>query len=309
MKKHTIGKIFNQGKIAKIHCEKNGSTEGINIKGECFLLIVLISGGIGLECEAEKHYVMGPCFICFDEHSNPKLEPDEAAEYYLIYFHPTFLNVNMTFKLIRSGSYYDLANTHDLFLLKPFMDADYIVPITENYLEQIVSNCLEIKEELENQRDWYWSCRVRSYFMEMMIALERLYGLTNSGSLYNKYKAVSIKNKKLREVILYMESHYAKSISLKDIAKNSGLNHTTLTKLMKEETGMTAMEYLMNYRIDVAKKHLAFTDIPLKELAMRCGFKTVSHFTRVFKDRTGKTPAFYRKNAVEMRKQELNRMR
>lgn len=309
MKKHTIGKIFNQGKIAKIYCEKNGETEGINIRGESFLLVELISGGISFEIETEKHYATAPCFICFDERYNPKLVPDIGSEYFLIYFHPTFLNVNMTFKLIRSGSYYDLANTHDLFLLKPFMDADYIVPITENYLGHVVGNCLEIKEELENQRDWYWSCRVRSYFMEIMIALERLYGITNNGSLINKYKSVSIKNKKLREVILYMESHYAKSISLKDIAKSCGFNHTTLTKLMKEETGMTAMEYLMNYRIDVAKKHLAFTDIPLKELTIRCGFKTVSHFTRVFKNMTGKTPALYRKNAVEMRKQELNRLR
>lgn len=309
MKNLTIGKNFNQGKIAKIYCEKNGKLDNMEIKNECFLLIVLVSGSISFKIDEKEHYAAAPSFICFDERNNPNLMPDKTSEYYAVYFHPTFLNVNMTFKLIHSGVYYEIANTHDMFLLKPFLDTTYIVPITENYLEHIINTCDDIKTELKEQRDWYWSCRVRSYFMEIMIALERLFGLTNSGGRYNKDKTAAIKDKKLRDAILYMESHYAESISLKDISKSCGLNHTTLTQLMKEETGMTAMEYLMKHRIDVAKKLLAFTDIPLKELTIRCGFKTVSHFTRVFKERTGNTPAYYRRNAVEMRKKELNALR
>ena len=84
------------------------------------------------------------------------------------------------------------------------------------------------------------------------------------------------------------------------------MNHTTLTALMKEELGLTAIEYLMKYRITVAEKQLEFTSVPIKDIANMTGFKTVQHFSRVFKAQTGATPAEFRKNAVQKRKDDLN---
>lgn len=74
---------------------------------------------------------------------------------------------------------------------------------------------------------------------------------------------------------------------------------------MKKETGGTVMEHLMNYRISVAKKQLAFTEVPIKDISAHCGFKTVQHFSRVFKVRTNSTPANFRKEAVQRRKSEI----
>ena len=74
---------------------------------------------------------------------------------------------------------------------------------------------------------------------------------------------------------------------------------------MKKELGYTVMEFLMNHRILIARKQLAFTEIPIKDIAVRSGFKTVQHFGRVFKEHTGATPADYRKTSVEKRKKEL----
>ena len=74
---------------------------------------------------------------------------------------------------------------------------------------------------------------------------------------------------------------------------------------MKDELGCTAMEYLMAYRTTVAKKQLAFTEVPIKDIANMTGFKTVQHFSRIFKEHTGATPAEYRKRAVENRKNEI----
>ena len=105
--------------------------------------------------------------------------------------------------------------------------------------------------------------------------------------------------------MLYIESHYGNSITLSDISANAGINHTTLTALMKEELGCTAIEYLMQYRVIIAKKQLAFTDVPIKDVANMVGFKTVQHFNRIFKEHTGTTPAEFRKTAVERRKKEI----
>ena len=163
-----------------------------------------------------------------------------------------------------------------------------------------------MQTELENQRDWYWSCRGRSYFMEIIIALEHMYGLIGYGMTHQKSDNMPIiKNAKLRDAVLYIESCFDESITLPDIAKAAGMNHTTLTALMKEELGLTAIEYLMKYRITVAKKQLAFTDVPIKDVANMVGFKTVQHFGRIFKEITDTTPAEFRKTAVQKRKDQI----
>ena len=109
----------------------------------------------------------------------------------------------------------------------------------------------------------------------------------------------------LRDAVLYIEGHYGDSITLSDISANAGINHTTLTALMKEELGCTAIEYLMQYRITIAKKQLAFTDVPIKDISNMVGFKTVQHFNRIFKEITGTTPAEFRKSSVQKRKDEM----
>ena len=302
----TVGRKYNEGKVAFVECVKNGSLDNINIKDKCFLLIVLTKGKLEFKVSGEKITANAPSFLCLDESENPLLVSKSKAQYTCVYFHPKFLNINMTFELLRSKSYGDIATTHDMFMLKPFIDKAYVIPIAETQVEKIEQSADYMLEELTEQRDWYWSCRGRSYFMEIIIALERMYGLIGYGLTHQKSDNASIiKNPKLREAVLYIESHYGNSITLSDISTNAGINHTTLTALMKEELGCTAIEYLMKYRITVSKKQLGFTNVPIKDIANMVGFKTVQHFNRIFKEHTGTTPAEFRKTAVERRKKEI----
>ena len=299
----TIGKNYNKSKIALVECIKNDKLESINIKDNYFLLIILSKGRLEFNIDGQKITATAPAFLCFDESENPVLISKTKAQYTCIYFHPTFLNVNMTFELLRSNSYNDIASTHDMFLLKPFINKEYVIPIIDTGVEKIETSAEYMAKELTEQRDWYWSCRGRSYFMEIIIALERMYGLIGYGLTHKKSDTTPIiKNSKLRNAVLYIESHYGDSITLSDISANAGINHTTLTSLMKEELGCTAIEYLMQYRITIAKKQLGFTDVPIKDIANMVGFKTVQHFNRIFKEITGATPAEFRKTAVQKRK-------
>ena len=302
----TVGKKYNQGKIALVECINNAPLDSIDIKDKYFLLIILSKGRLEFEINEQKITATAPAFLCFDETENPVLTSKTKAQYTCIYFHPTFLNVNMTFSMLRSNSYSDIASTHDMFLLKPFLNKAYVIPIADTQVDKIEQSADYMLEELTEQRDWYWSCRGRSYFMEIIIALERMYGLIGYGLTHQKSdNAPIIKNPKLRDAVLYIEGHYGDSITLSDISANAGINHTTLTALMKEELGCTAIEYLMQYRITIAKKQLAFTDVPIKDISNMVGFKTVQHFNRIFKEISGTTPAEFRKTAVQKRKDEL----
>ena len=302
----TIGRKYNEGKVAFVECEKNGSLHNINIKDKCFLLIILTKGKLEFDVGGEKITAIAPSFVCFDEKINPVLVSKSKAHYTCVFFHPKFLNINMTFELLRSTNYGDIATTHDMFMLKPFIDKAFVIPIAETQVEKIEKSADYMLAELLEQRDWYWSCRGRSYFMEVIIALERMYGLIGYGLTHQKSdNAPIIKNPKLRDAVLYIEGHYGDSITLSDISANAGINHTTLTALMKEELGCTAIEYLMQYRITIAKKQLSFTDVPIKDIANMVGFKTVQHFNRIFKEITGTTPAEFRKTAVQKRRDNV----
>ena len=302
----TIGRKYNEGKVAFVECVKDGSLDNISIKDKCFLLIILTKGKLVFKVGSEKITAIAPSFLCFDELENPMLISKSKAHYTCVYFHPKFLNINMTFELLRSKNYGDIATTHDMFMLKPFTQKAYVIPIAQTQVEKIEHSANYMFEELTEQRDWYWSCRGRSYFMEIIIALERMYGLIGYGLTHQKSdNAPIIKNPKLRDAVLFIESHYAESITLSDISANVGINHTTLTALTKEELGCTAIQYLMNYRITVSKKQLAFTDVPIKDISNMVGFKTVQHFNRIFKEISGTTPAEFRKLAVQKRKDEL----
>ena len=61
---------------------------------------------------------------------------------------------------------------------------------------------------------------------------------------------------------------------------------------------MTPIEYVWYHRLVVAKKFLEFTDLPIKDIASRCGFKTTQHFSRKFEESLGCNPTTFRKVAV-----------
>lgn len=65
--------------------------------------------------------------------------------------------------------------------------------------------------------------------------------------------------------------------------------------LIKKETGKTALEYIQDKIIDIAKERLLLPDHSISEVAYQLGFQYPQHFTRVFKKATGMTPHEYRK--------------
>ena len=297
----TIGRQYDVGKIAAVQCIKNDMLCDLNIKNSCFLLLIVYEGSVYFEVGDASFEAVAPCFVCFDERENVRLVKKSDLKCDAIYFHPTFLNINMTFERVHSETYAEVAINHDMFLLRPFTDdTRYVFPLFEEYMDNLKGLFANLESELADQRDFYWSCRSRSYFMEMIFVLERAYGIIggiNLDSAVNK-----VKNPHLRNAVRYIECHYHENITLEHIIKAAALNHSTLTQLFRSELNITPIKYLWQYRIRVAKKHLEFTSLPVKDIAGRCGFKTVQHFSRRFEANTGETPTAFRDNAVARRK-------
>lgn len=92
----------------------------------------------------------------------------------------------------------------------------------------------------------------------------------------------------------YLKTYYRNDISLSELSSTLGANETALCRKFKEETGETILQYLTHLRIEAACKMLRNTRCTISETAFRCGFNTVTHFNRKFKETMSMSPKEFR---------------
>lgn len=97
----------------------------------------------------------------------------------------------------------------------------------------------------------------------------------------------------------YLNDHYREDITLDDLAEKFYISRSYLTRIFKETTGITVVQYLTVVRIRQAARLLRETDSPITEIADLCGFGNVTYFEKVFNRIRGMTPRQYRKNNRE----------
>lgn len=139
MKHVTVGREYSKGKIALCECIKDDSLNSISIVNDCFCLLIISRGSAEFKVNNTLFTAHAPCFVCFSEEEDPIVLSKCNLKCSSIYFHPKFLNVNMCFGLLRSGRYSDIAQNHDMFLLRPFIDKKYVVNISNGFTEKILT--------------------------------------------------------------------------------------------------------------------------------------------------------------------------
>lgn len=106
----------------------------------------------------------------------------------------------------------------------------------------------------------------------------------------HKYSANAV-----TRAIRYMEEHYAEPLSLQQVASRIHLNATYFSHLFKKETGRSFVTYLVDLRMEKAKKLLSNTDLNVTEVAGMIGYDLPNYFAKLFKQSTGLSPKEYRK--------------
>jgi len=98
----------------------------------------------------------------------------------------------------------------------------------------------------------------------------------------------------IKKAVSFVENHYYKDITLNDIADHVKISPYHFSRLFKKQTSYTPHQYLINYRINTAKKLLYSSKLSINEIADSCGFNSVSHFVTTFKNHTNFSPKKYR---------------
>ncbi|MFF5995928.1 AraC family transcriptional regulator [Lysinibacillus sp. KU-BSD001] len=98
-----------------------------------------------------------------------------------------------------------------------------------------------------------------------------------------------------RDIISYIEEHLLEDRFLDDIAKEVGYSKFHLSRLFKQETGVTISEYTRMRRLAVAAMYLLYSDESILQIAFSLQFQSQEAFTRSFKELYGMPPGKYRK--------------
>ncbi|MEN6372264.1 MAG: helix-turn-helix domain-containing protein [Armatimonadota bacterium] len=98
----------------------------------------------------------------------------------------------------------------------------------------------------------------------------------------------------LTAALQFMEANMSEDISRDDAAAAAGMSPSHFSRLMKEKLGRSFTEILTQMRVDKSKELLKFSDQSIINIALDCGFKDQSYFTKVFQRSTGYTPREYR---------------
>lgn len=109
-------------------------------------------------------------------------------------------------------------------------------------------------------------------------------------------ETLSIRGKKqiVEDICVYMNEHYAEKISLEAIASNMYLSPIYISKLFKEETGDSPINYLISIRLKKAASLLKNSRLPISEISVMVGYENTYYFSKLFKKHYGVTPKEYR---------------
>ncbi|WP_181592966.1 helix-turn-helix domain-containing protein [Paenibacillus sp. YN15] len=126
-----------------------------------------------------------------------------------------------------------------------------------------------------------WHCRI----------LDACIGLIRA-----KSEDAEADNKLVQKALEHIHANYGGKLSLKNTADHVHLTPEYFSKLFKAHTATSFTDYLIHYRIRMARSLLKERIYKANEVAAMVGFSDVKHFYKTFKRLTGFTPQEYKNN-------------
>ncbi len=148
---------------------------------------------------------------------------------------------------------------------------------------------VDLRNELTLQKSGY-EMVVKNLIENMLIELNRLF---------------ETRRKQIREDDSFIHSLTEMIVGnlnnkwiVEELAQHCGMGKTKFTDEVRRLTGYPPNSYIINLKLDKAKQMLIDQKQSLSQIAYSCGFSSLQHFTSSFSQRTGITPAAFRKSNI-----------
>ncbi len=178
-------------------------------------------------------------------------------------------------------------------------DGSCIIHMSSELRQEISMHCYAMIAEREsNQPGRYFM--FKTHLMQMLLLVIReiseIEKTDQTGCNFESYN----KSYAVNRIINYLNENYEHKISLEQIAHNIYLSPVYISKIFKEETGESPINYLIKIRLEKAKDILQSKNSgSIKNIANQVGYEDVYHFSKLFKKYYGVSPLYYRKNVIK----------
>ena len=182
-------------------------------------------------------------------------------------------------KIFQAQFYKDLILSKSSNNLLYNMDSEEAITHFMSNNNDMIENIKRIYEVRKKGDDEAIQMICTLYIKELLL---RLYQ-TKALSLLKDGFEEKVASQDIQKSISYMKNNLSAKITLKDLAKKSGLGLTSFNNKFKSTTGYTPIEYLLNERIKHSKILILKNQMTLKEVAYHCGFNSYEYFCSSFK--------------------------
>ena len=137
----------------------------------------------------------------------------------------------------------------------------------------------------------------KSMAYELLYELLSNYGHKETPKTSGNIAADAVMHR-MREILNYMNAHYASGISLASTADHFFISQAYLSRLFKKYIGINFYDYLTGIRLTHGEDLLLTTDLSIEDIAHKSGFPNSRSFSTAFKKDYQMLPGQYRKKRV-----------
>ena len=222
-----------------------------------------------------------------------KIHYNEISEKYLEFQYDVEPIVNQIIHYLELCDVIKVKNeVEQLFLDLSYSRPDKFRKYILNVLEILIIRIRNFENVLQMQvQDWQFQVEYVNTYRELKTFMNSvLQGVIE----YIKDEKSKKSKKRIELAKVFIEDNYRKQITLNDVAEYVELNSSYFSNLFKEEEGINFSEYLLNVRMEKAKKLLKDPKVKVYEIGNLVGYEDAVSFGRAFKKKIGMSPKEYR---------------
>lgn len=202
--------------------------------------------------------------------------PKISSETYV--FHMNFLGGNST----------DICSTR---YLTPLMNQEFSMP----YLIKPEHPAYASLRKIFNQINSLYGEAVTGYELALKSLFLQAIFLLLQYSKRNLSSGTDTSSDKLKQVLDYIETHYAQNITISELAKLCYFSDYHFMRFFKKHMNMTCVEYINNLRLEKSVELFEQGNTSILDVSLSTGFHNLSYFHKVFKRKYHMTPKSFLK--------------
>lgn len=244
----------------------------------------LVCAGRGVYRVGGRSYPFreGDVFLFSTNESHCIVEVDGTLDIMNLQFEPRFLwsPENLLFQVQYPDIFFKRNGTYS-----------HKLSVREAPARELAQRLSRVEREFIQEKTDY-RLMVKLQILEILVLIRREY----ADCFHKPMETINaIHLAQMERALDYVDRNLTGELQLEKVAKEAAMSPAYFSTLFKKLNGLTLWEYVQSRRIELAADKLLASDRNVAEIAMECGYNSISNFNRSFKAMTGQTPVSYRK--------------